>query len=107
MLLHLGVGPSTVAVVISRANSAMRATSPSWWAGRRWLIRRTTSSCSWVSSSIVSRAWQPQYSHITGLRIWSSPIGYLARPYLVYRKRAKPAAAPTSASRTRSASGSR
>ncbi|WP_416071965.1 hypothetical protein [Streptomyces sp. ID05-04B] len=37
--------------------------------------------------------------------MWSAPVGYLTRPYLVYRRRATPA--PTAAGGTRSASGSR
>lgn len=40
------------------------------------------------------------------VHVWSAPIGYLARPYLVYRRRATPTAVPTTAGRTRSASGS-
>ncbi len=41
------------------------------------------------------------------VHVWSAPIGYLARPYLVYRRRANPAPTPATAGRARSASGSR
>lgn len=42
------------------------------------------------------------------VHVWSAPIGYLARPYLVYRRRATPTAAPTSgAGQPRSAYSSR
>ncbi|MFJ8787841.1 respiratory nitrate reductase subunit gamma [Streptomyces sp. NPDC102462] len=42
------------------------------------------------------------------VHVWSAPIGYLARPYLVYRRRATPAApASTPAHRSRPASTSR
>ncbi|MFB7243846.1 respiratory nitrate reductase subunit gamma [Streptomyces populi] len=35
------------------------------------------------------------------VHVWSVPVGYLARPYLVYRRRAVPAAAPAATRRTR------
>jgi nitrate reductase gamma subunit len=41
------------------------------------------------------------------VHVWSAPIGYLARPYLVYRRRATLASAPSAGGRPRSASGSR
>lgn len=41
------------------------------------------------------------------VHVWSAPIGYLARPYLVYRRRAVPTPVPTADGRTRPASGSR
>ncbi|MFI0537845.1 respiratory nitrate reductase subunit gamma [Streptomyces sp. WSLK1-3] len=41
------------------------------------------------------------------VHVWSAPIGYLTRPYVVYRRRAAPVAAPTAEGRSRSASGSR
>ncbi|MER6523991.1 respiratory nitrate reductase subunit gamma [Streptomyces sp. NPDC001508] len=39
------------------------------------------------------------------VHVWSVPIGYLVRPYLVYRRRATPAAAPAHRSRPASTSG--
>jgi nitrate reductase gamma subunit len=41
------------------------------------------------------------------VHVWSAPIGYLARPYLVYRRRTAAAAVPATGGRTRSGSGSR
>ena len=38
------------------------------------------------------------------VHVWSAPVGYLTRPYLVYRRRAIP---PTAAGRSRPTSGSR
>ncbi|MFD3484871.1 respiratory nitrate reductase subunit gamma [Streptomyces sp. NPDC058665] len=40
------------------------------------------------------------------VHVWSAPVGYLVRPYLVYRRRAAPATSPTTAGRRRSSSGS-
>ncbi|RFU37657.1 respiratory nitrate reductase subunit gamma [Actinomadura logoneensis] len=41
------------------------------------------------------------------VHVWSAPIGYLARPYLVYRRRGAPAVARAAAGHRRPASGSR
>jgi nitrate reductase gamma subunit len=50
-----------------------------------------------LSACLLFAAWP--FTRL--VHVWSAPIGYLARPYLVYRRRTAPATAPTAAGRTR------
>ncbi|WP_225829803.1 respiratory nitrate reductase subunit gamma [Streptomyces sp. NK08204] len=56
-----------------------------------------------LSACLLFAAWP--FTRL--VHVWSAPIGYLARPYLVYRRRATPATPPTAVHQPRPVSGSR
>ncbi|MER6674105.1 respiratory nitrate reductase subunit gamma [Streptomyces sp. NPDC000983] len=56
-----------------------------------------------LTASLLFAAWP--FTRL--VHMWSAPIGYLTRPYLVYRRRAVAVTAPAAGGRPRNASGSR
>ncbi|MBK3644622.1 MULTISPECIES: respiratory nitrate reductase subunit gamma [Streptomyces] len=56
-----------------------------------------------LSACLLFAAWP--FTRL--VHVWSAPVGYLVRPYLVYRRRAGTPPAPASTVRTESSSGSR
>ncbi|WP_433454600.1 respiratory nitrate reductase subunit gamma [Streptomyces sp. CA-142005] len=94
------------------ARPAQRRAGEGWpLVARRLLTRREVSAdgravlgkLHALSACLLFVAWP--FTRL--VHVWSAPIGYLARPHLVYRRRATPAAAPTAVRRPRPASGSR